>query len=137
MNVLVVDQETFLAELVKLALEADGHACFTAASVLAASEMLRSIHFDLIVVDLATDDPNSLAWLEETILGHPELRERAFVFAGGALESTEARRVWAFGARVIQKPFTFHQLRDAVRTMAPVVGKKAGPHTRGPAIETS
>ena len=135
MKVLVIDHETFLAELVKLALEADGHACFTAASVPAASELLRSIRFDLIVVDLATDDSNSLVWLEATILGNPELRGRAFVFAGGALEPNEAHRVRACGARVIQKPFTLHQLRDAVRTMAPVVGKKADPHPRGPAVE--
>ena len=56
MKVLVFDHETFLAELVKLALEADGNACFTAATVPAANEMLRSIRFDLVVVDLATDE---------------------------------------------------------------------------------
>ena len=33
MKVLIIDHEMFLAELVKLALEADGHACFTAAGV--------------------------------------------------------------------------------------------------------
>ena len=136
MKVLVVDHETFLAELVKLALEADGNVCFTAASVLAASEMLLSIRFDLIVVDLATDEPKSLIWLEETLLGHPELQGRAFVFAGGALQPTEADRVRACGARVIQKPFSLHQLRDTVRAMAPVAGKKTDPHPRGPAIET-
>ena len=136
MRVLVVDHETFLAELVKLALEADGNACSTAASVLAATEMLRSIRFDLIVVDLAADDPKSLVWLEETVLGHPELRGHAFVLTDRLLEHPETLRVQACGARTIQKPFTLHQLRDAVRTMTPVAGKKAGSHIRGPAIET-
>jgi DNA-binding response OmpR family regulator len=136
MKVLVFDQETFLAELVKLALEADGNACFTAANVPAASELLRSIRFDLLVVDLATDLQESLAWLEETVLGHPELHGHAFAFAGGALEPDDARRVWACGAKLIQKPFTLHQLRDAVRAMAPVVAKRADAYPRGSAIET-
>jgi len=136
MKVLVFDHETFLAELIKLALEADGNACFTAGNVPVATELLRSIRFDLIVVDLATDEQESLVWLEEAILLHPELHGHAFAFAGGALEPDEARRVWICGARLIQKPFTLHQLRDAVRTMAPVVGKRADVHARGPAIET-
>jgi len=136
MKVLVFDQETFLAELVKLALEADGNACYTAATVPAASELLRSIRFDLLVVDLATDGHESLAWLEEAILGHPDLHGHAFAFTGGALEPDDVRRVWACGAKLIQKPFTLHQLRDAVRTMAPVAVKRADPYPRGSAIET-
>ena len=136
MKVLVFDHETFLAELIKLALEADGNACYTAATVPAAGELLRSIRFDLVVVDLATDEHESLVWLEEAVLGHPELHGHAFAFAGGALEPDEARRVRACGAKLIQKPFTLHQLRDAVRTMAPVVGKRTDVHARGPAIET-
>ncbi len=136
MKVLVFDHEAFLAELIRLALEADGNACFTAASVTVASEMLRSIRFDLIVLDLVTDEQESLDWLEEAILGHPELHGKVFVFSGGTLEPDEFRRVRACGARLIQKPFTLHQLRDAVRTMTPVVGKGAEPRPRGPAIET-
>ena len=136
MKVLVFDRETFLAELIKLALEADGNACFTAGSVPGASELLRSIRFDLVVVDLATDEQESLVWLEEAVLGHPELHGHAFAFAGGVLQPDEARRVEACGAKVIQKPFTLHQLRDAVRKVAPVVAKRADVYPRGPAIET-
>lgn len=136
MKVLVFDRETFLAELLKLALEADGNACFSAASVPAANEILRSIPFDLVVVDLATDEQESLDWLEEAILEYPELRGHAFAFAGGAMQPDDARRVWACGAKLIQKPFTLHQLRDAVRTIAPVVGGRAGAYPRGSAIET-
>ncbi len=136
MKVLVFDHDAFLAELIKLALEADGNACFTVGNVPAADEMLCSIRFDLVVVDLASDEQESLVWLEEAVLGHPELDGHAFAFAGGALEPDEARRVRECGAKLIKKPFTLHQLRDAVRTMAPVIGKRADVHARGPAIET-
>ena len=136
MKVLVFDHDAFLAELIKLALEADGNACYTAGNVPAANELLRSIRFDLVVVDLATDEQESLVWLEEAVLGHPELHGHAFAFAGRELEPDDARRVRACCARLIQKPFTLHQLRDAVRTMAPMVGKRADVYPRGPAIET-
>jgi DNA-binding response OmpR family regulator len=136
MKVLVVDRETFLAELVKLALEADGNECFTAASVDAASHVLGSARFDLIVVDLATDEPKSLAWLEETILGRSHLRGRAFLLSGRPLEEAEARRVRACGARVLPKPFTLRQVRDAVRETVPVATRRVRYRPRGPTIRT-
>lgn len=136
MNVLVFDHDAFLAELIKLALEADGNACYNATTATVAGELLRSIRFDLVVVDLATDEHESLVWLEEAVLGHPELRGHAFAFARGLVEPDEARRVQACGATLIQKPFTLHQLRDAVRTMAPAVARRADVHPREPAIET-
>jgi DNA-binding response OmpR family regulator len=136
MTVLVVDHETFLAELVKLALEADGHACFTATSIDEASEILRSVHIDLVTLDLVMDGRDPLDWLEEILVGHPELAGRVFVLTGRLLEHAEAVRVQASGARVIQKPFTLHQLRETVRMMTPVVGRKSDPRPRGPVIET-
>jgi len=135
MKVLVVDQETFLAELVKLALEADGHACFTAANVREASEILSSIRFDLLALDLGADEPSSLVWLEETTLGHPELQGRAFVLAGRLLEPPELARVYECGAQVIQKPFTLHQLRDTVRMMTPAAANRPAARPRGPLLE--
>ena len=126
MRVLVVDRESFLAELVKLALEADGHTCFTAASVRGAAEILRSARFDFLVADIATDEPRSLVWLEETVLGRSELRGRVVVLSGRSLENAEARRARACGARVIQKPFTLRQLSDAVREGGSAGGLRTG-----------
>ena len=57
MKILIVDGETFLAELVKLALEADGHACFAVSGLEAASELLRSVRIDLVSLDLAVGTP--------------------------------------------------------------------------------
>ena len=136
MKVLVVDHKTFLAELVKLALEADGHVCFAAAGVAEASGILRSVRIDVVVLDLVTDGHNPLLWIEETILWDPELHGRVFVLADRQLERDEAVRVQACGARVIRKPFTLHQMRETVRMMIPVGGKASDPRPRGPAIET-
>jgi len=136
MKVLVVDHKTFLAELVRLALEADGHVCFAATGVAEASEIMRSVRIDAVVLDLVVDDHNPLLWIEETILGDPELHGRVFVLADRPLEHDEAVRVQACGARVIRKPFTLHQTRETVRMMIQVEGKASEPRPRRPSIET-
>ncbi len=136
MKVLVVDHKTFLAELVKLALEADGHVCFAATGVVEASEILRSLRIDVVVLDLVIDGHNPLLWIEQTILADPELHGRVFVLADRQLEHDEAVRVQACGARVIRKPFTLHQMRETVRMMIPVERKGPDPRPRGPVIET-
>jgi DNA-binding response OmpR family regulator len=135
MKVLVVDRESFLAELVKLALEADGHECVTATNVEEASEFLRSVRFDLLALDLDEGYLNSFPWLEATILGHPELQGRTFVLASRPLEAAEATRVRACGAQVIRKPFTLHELRDTVRIMTPAGEKRASARPRDPMLE--
>jgi DNA-binding response OmpR family regulator len=136
MKVLVVDHKTFLAELVKLALEADGHVCFAATGVAEASEILRSARIDAVVIDLVIDGNSPLAWIEETILKNIELHGRIFVLADRQLENDEAARLQACGARVIRKPFTLHQMRETVRVMIPGEAKEPHPRPRGPQIET-
>jgi len=136
MKVLVVDHKTFLAELVKLALEADGHTCFAANGVVEASGVLRSLRMDIVVVDLVMDGHNPLAWVEDTILGEPALRGRIFVLADRQLEDAESARVIACGARVIRKPFTLHQMRETVRMMIPAEPRGPEHRPRGPQIET-
>jgi len=136
MKVLVVDHKTFLAELVKLALEADGHMCFAATGVAEASEILGSVRIDMVVLDLVMDGHNPLLWIEETILRDPGLHGRVFVLADRQLEHDEAVRVQACGARVIRKPFTLHQMRETVRMMIPIEGKASDPRPRGPVVET-
>jgi DNA-binding response OmpR family regulator len=136
MKVLVVDHKTFLAELVKLALEADGHMCFAATGVEEASQILGSVRMDVVVLDLVMDGRNPLTWIEETILGEPALHGRVFVLADRQLEHDEAARLQSCGARLIRKPFTLHQMRETVRTMIPVEAKAPAPHPRGPQIET-
>ena len=136
MKVLVIEREMFLAELVKLALEADGHACFTAASIDEASEVLRSVRIDLVTLDLDASGDNPLLWLDDAVLAHPEFHGRVFVLTDRLLEHDEALRVRACGARVIQKPFTLHQMLETVRMMAPAGRSATDQRPRGPVIST-
>ena len=135
MKVLIVDDEPFLGELVKLALEADGHDCFAVAGLDEASEILRSVPIDLVSLDLVANGRHPLVWLEETTLAYPELRGRAFVLTDRALELDEAARLLASGARVIEKPFTLNQMREAVSTMGSVTARPFSSGPRGPELE--
>ena len=120
MRVLVIDDEAFLAELVRLALEADGHECYTAVTFEAADQILRSGAVDFLTLDLVMGGRDPLDWLEETILRYPALSGRVFIQTARLLDHEESMRVRACGARVIHKPFTLHQLRESVSLMSPV-----------------
>jgi len=135
MKVLVVDDEAFLAELVKLALEADGHACFTARSISEAAEILRAVRVDLLTLDLTMNGSNPLGWLEEVLQAHPDLLGRVFILTGRLLEPDEIARAKTCGARVIQKPFTLHQLREIVRMITPAPRRAPDPHGPEPGVE--
>jgi DNA-binding response OmpR family regulator len=136
MKVLVVDQEIFLAELVKLALEADGHACFTAAGTAEASGILSSVRIDLLTIDLDEHEGDTLDWLEDVVLAYPGLHGHVYVLSGRLLDQAEVSRLQACGARVVRKPFTLHQLRETVRMMTPAEGRASDPRPRGTVLET-
>jgi DNA-binding response OmpR family regulator len=133
---LVVDHESFLAELVKLAVEAEGHACATAADLVAAGHILESTHVDLLALDLSGPGRDPFLWLEETILQHPDLHGRVFLLDASALSWDDSARAAACGARVLRKPFTLDQVRETVRAMIPASRRTADPRPRGPSLET-
>ena len=114
MRVLVVDDETFLAELVKLALEADGHVCYAADSIQDASEVARSVRLDLVALDLVSGGEDPIGWIENTVLEFPQLHGRIVVLTARELVDGELLRLTGCGVRVMPKPFTLHGLRRLV-----------------------
>lgn len=138
MRVLVVDDEAFLAELVRLALEADGHECYTAVTIAAAGDILSSVRVDVLALDLVMGGLDPLAWLEETVLRYQDLFGRVFILTARVLDHQESLRVRGCGARVIHKPFTLHQLRETVSLMTPLIPPakaEPDPSPGGPEIE--
>ena len=135
-RVLVVEDEAFLAELIRLALEADGHDCHTASTLATAGEILRSVRIDVLTLDLVMDGRDPFDWLEDTILAQPELLGRVFILTGKLLDHDQSMRVHACGAKVVQKPFTLHQLREMVRLMAPLGPLPKESRRGGPVAET-
>jgi len=118
-RILIVDGKSFVAELVKLALEADGHECATAKSFDGATAIVDAMPIDLVTVNLAVDGRSSLDWLEEISLAHPALAGRLFILSERRLDEHEMLRVRAAGARVVHKPFTLEELRQTLTVIAP------------------
>ena len=114
MRILVVDDETFVAELVKLALEADGHVCYTAVTSEDARAAVGSVRPDIVAADLLHDEADPLAWIEELILSHPDLRGRVVVLTDEPLAEADRFRLAGSGAGVMPKPFTLDDVRRAV-----------------------
>jgi two-component system, OmpR family, response regulator len=136
LKVLIVDNEGFVAELVGLALEADGHECLTAANLASAGEILRSVRVDLLAVDLLFDGRSVIDWLEEVILSHADLHGRIVILSGGLVGAAEAPRIRACGARVVKKPFTLVQLRETVRMLVPGGSRPDRPRPKSPEAES-
>ena len=114
MRILIVDDETFLAELVKLALEADGHVCYAAGSIADGAEVVRRVRIDLVALDLLEGGADPVGWVEDLVLEFPELHGRIVVLTGRALQDPERFRMAGCGATVMPKPFTLHALRGLV-----------------------
>jgi len=117
MRVLVVDDQTFVAELVKLALEADGHACYAARATGEAAEIVRAVRLDLVVLDLVSGGSDPIAWIEEVVLELPQLHGRIVLLSATEPGESERLRMAGCGARVMAKPFTLHGLRRLVSEM--------------------
>ena len=127
MRVLVLDDETFLAELVKLALEADGHVCYAADSLQDATEVVRSVRLDLVALDLFSGGDDPIAWIEDLVLRLPELHGRIVVLTARELGEGQLLRLAACAARVMAKPFTLHGLRRLVKEIGGTEGLGIAP----------
>jgi DNA-binding response OmpR family regulator len=135
MNVLIIDSEAFLAELVCLALEADGHFGVVVASVDEASAMLLAVRVELLLLDLGSAGNDPLSWLEGTILAHAELQGRIFVLNDRQLSLEASARLLACGARVLEKPVTLAQILETVGAIVPIEARQIDPPVSEPSIE--
>jgi two-component system, OmpR family, response regulator len=122
LRVLVLDDETFLAELVKLALEADGHVCYAADSIEDAAEVVRSVQLDLVALDLVSGGSEPIAWIEDVVLRYAGLHGRIVVLTAREIGGHDLLRLTACGVRVMAKPFTLHGLRRLVKEIGSVEG---------------
>jgi CheY-like chemotaxis protein/DNA-binding CsgD family transcriptional regulator len=115
-RVLVVDDEPDIRELVRLNLERDGHDVLLAGDGMAALEVIPAEHPDLVVLDLMM--PVMDGWeVLRRIKVDPDDRvsEMPVLLLTARTEDLDRVRGGIEGAiRYITKPFSVHDLRDAV-----------------------
>jgi DNA-binding response OmpR family regulator len=115
MNILVVEDEAYVADILRRALEDLGNFCRVARDTQAADELLRKTEVDAVTLDLCMPGRDGLVWLESMAERCPELARRTLVITGLPLGPASVERVARCGAGVLAKPFTLQGLHDALR----------------------
>jgi DNA-binding response OmpR family regulator len=126
MKILVVEDEGYVADLLRRALEDLGNSCCLARDTLAADELLREAAVDAVTLDLCMPGRDGLVWLESMAERRPELARRTLVITGLPLAAESVERVARCGAGVLAKPFTLEGLHDALRCQLdrPIHGRR-------------
>ncbi|MGH7299606.1 MAG: response regulator [Candidatus Rokuibacteriota bacterium] len=114
-RVLVVDDESIIAQLITDVLSGDGCDVDTAPHGLAALERIGRTAYDLILSDLRMPELDGLGLYRELEKRHPDLVRR-FVFITGTSEHTDYHDfIEDMTAPVLTKPFDMEDLRRVAR----------------------
>jgi len=115
MRILVVEDESLVAEMLSRALEHLGNSCIVASDTRTAEKLLDEHAVDAITLDLTMPGQDGLDWLEAMAGARPGLARRTLVITGRPLEAPSVERLARCGAGILAKPFTLDGLQDAVR----------------------
>ena len=111
-QILIAEDEDLTRELVRRALEADGHEVAVAADGSEALELANARAFDLVVTDVEMPNMDGVALAEALIERNP--RQRVILMSAIADELSRARAMLRSGVRVITKPVTLEMIRGEV-----------------------
>ncbi|MEZ5816068.1 MAG: response regulator [Hyphomicrobiaceae bacterium] len=113
-RILLADDDKGSLDLVRRALELDGHAVATADDGSEALALVKSSTFDLLVTDVQMPGLDGISLAKEATAHHPAIRVvlmSAYADAFGGAEPLAAR-----GARLVVKPFAIDKIRAEVRS---------------------
>lgn len=116
-QILVVDDESIIAQLVADVLSEEGYAVDTASNGLMALETLEKRSYDLILSDLRMPELDGLGFYREIERRRPDLLRR-FVFITGTSEHADYRSfIDDVKVPVLTKPFDMMDLQRLAREM--------------------
>jgi two-component system NtrC family sensor kinase len=120
-HVLVVDDESVIAQLIADVLAADGYEVDTAPNGLAALASLEKQAYDLVLSDLRMPELDGLGLYREIEQRQPDLLRR-FVFITGTSDRTDYQGfIEDVKAAVLTKPFDMGDLQRIAREMLAAV----------------
>lgn len=116
-RILLADDDQATRDLVKRALESDGHVVDLTQDGVEALETLTSgaATFDVLVSDVHMPGLDGIALARHAIDAKPGLK--LLLMSGFAEELERAQALKSTGLGVIMKPFTLEQIRAAVRKL--------------------
>jgi two-component system NtrC family sensor kinase len=114
-RILVVDDESIIAQLIADVLTGDGYEVDTAPDGLAALELIGRRVYDLVLSDLRMPELDGLGLYRELERSRPDLARR-FVFVTGTSEHTDYQGlITDIAAPVLTKPFDMAELQRVAR----------------------
>lgn len=116
MRVLVVDDEPYVAELIREVLESEGHECVVAGCTEEADRRVEAGGIEAITLDACMPGRSGIEWLESLASSRPALARRTLVVSGTHLSPRDLERVSRCGAGFLAKPFRLERLKDAFRS---------------------
>lgn len=115
-RILVVDDEQALAEMIRDALEHDGHAVVTACEATAVLARLETGEFDLVVSDLKMPGLGAERLWQELRKRHPGLERHLLLTTGDTVSREPESFAERVGADLVHKPFAPDEIRRRVRS---------------------
>lgn len=122
-RVLVVDDEPSICRALTIAFSRSGYDVRAVESGEVALSMLRTEHFDCMVVDLRVPDMRGDVLFELAASLQPQLRTNTIFTTGDASEFAQDL-IGACGCTLIAKPFDLGELMEKIQGM--VVGHRRG-----------
>jgi len=112
-RILLADDDKGSLDLVRRALELDGHAVTTAEDGSEALGVFQSGSYDLLVADVQMPGLDGIELARRVVVLSPSIR---LVLMSGYPDGLEqARPLQARGARLVTKPFSIDRIRAEVR----------------------
>jgi len=112
-RILLADDDKGSLDLVRRALELEGHKVVTADDGAEAQAILQSGGFDLLVTDIQMPGLDGISLAKDAVARHPGIRVVLMSAYSDGLDS--AKPLVAKGARVLVKPFAIDRIRAEVR----------------------
>lgn len=114
-RILLADDDVATRDLVRRALETDGHSVQVTEDGSAALEALKgaSLPFDLLITDVQMPSLDGISLVERAITHTPGLR--IILMSGYPEQLGRAQGLGARHLKVLTKPFTLEQIRSEVR----------------------
>ena len=116
--VLIVDDETGLADLLSEILMADGYRCDTATSGRRAQSLIAEGDYAAILCDIHIPDFDGPALFRWLAAEHPHLTTRLMFVTGDTLGPAAGRFLAECGRPVVEKPFVPEEIRRLVARIA-------------------
>jgi CheY-like chemotaxis protein len=116
-RILVIDDEAYARQLVRALLERAGYEVSTAASADEGLQTMRATRPDMVTVDLMMPGRSGLDLLAEK-LSDPMIQPIPSLVVSAVGLNADLERALALGAAgALSKPFSQHQLLEAVREL--------------------